>query len=117
MVTGIPALAMFIAIPPPIVPPPIIPTFEIGIFGRSLSMPGTLPASRSAKKKYCCALACGPTKSSIKSFSSVSMPSSNGCETAASTQRMLYSGARNPRALRAIILRAIAKIAGLSLAL
>ena len=54
----------------------------------------------------------GPVMSSMKSVASTLMPSSNGRLAAASMHRMLYSGARKPRVLRAIFARKSAKIWG-----
>ena len=42
MVTGMPALAKFIAMPPPIVPAPITPTFLIAMVGVSSGTSGIL---------------------------------------------------------------------------
>ena len=50
-VTGIPALAKFIAMPPPMVPAPITAAFLISLAGVSAATSGILAASRSAKKK------------------------------------------------------------------
>ena len=49
MVTGRPALAMLIAMPPPIVPQPTTPSAEIGRTGVSFGTSGILATSRSAK--------------------------------------------------------------------
>jgi len=49
IVTGMPALRKFIAMPPPIVPAPITPTFEIGIVGVSSGTSGSFHTARSAK--------------------------------------------------------------------
>ncbi len=53
-----------------------------------------------------------PVISSMNRVRSVFIPSSKGWFTAASMQRMLYSGARKPRNLRALALRKLAKISG-----
>src|SRR5216683_272167 len=50
-VTGIPALAKFMAMPPPMVPAPITAAFLISLAGVSGGTSGILAASRSAKKK------------------------------------------------------------------
>jgi hypothetical protein len=50
MVTGMPALAKHIAMPPPIVPAPMTAPLAIGRGFVPSGIPGTLAASRSAKK-------------------------------------------------------------------
>ena len=49
-VTGMPALAKHILIPPPMVPAPITAAVSMARRGVSFDRPGTRPASRSAKK-------------------------------------------------------------------
>ena len=102
------------AIPPPMVPAPITPTFWMERSATSAPIPGTLLASRWAKKKCCWARDWGPTNSSINRLVSVFSPSSKGWLTAASIQRILYSGARKPLAFLPAMARAISKIAGFS---
>ena len=55
IVTGMPTLAKFIEMPPPMVPAPITAARLISRGLTSLPMPGTLAASRSAKKMWRCA--------------------------------------------------------------
>ncbi len=50
-VTGMPALAKFMAMPPPMVPAPITAAFFTSLAGVSDGTSGILAASRSAKKK------------------------------------------------------------------
>ncbi len=50
-VTGMPALAKFIAMPPPMVPAPSTAAFLMSFVGVSAGMSGIFAASRSAKKK------------------------------------------------------------------
>ena len=54
-----------------------------------------------------------PVINSPNSLRSTARPSAKGRFTAASMQRILYSGARKPRNLRALALRKSAKISGL----
>ena len=108
IVTGMPTLAKFIAMPPPIVPAPSTPHVSMSRIGVSLPMSGILFAARSAKNAYRWAADCGPVTSSTNSFCSTLMPSSNGRLAAASMHWMLYSGARNPRAFLAIDRRKLA---------
>ena len=61
-VTGMPALAKFIAMPPPIVPAPTIAALRISPAGVSAGTSGIFAASRSAKKKYRCAFDSGELK-------------------------------------------------------
>ena len=85
MVTGIPTLAKFIEIPPPIVPAPITPTEEISFKGVSFSISGIFVTCLSAKKIYLCAADCEPVMSFINKSCSTFKPSSKGRLTAAST--------------------------------
>ena len=59
IVTGMPALRKFIAMPPPIVPAPITATFLIARSGVSSGTSGILLAARSAKKAWRSALRLG----------------------------------------------------------
>ena len=102
-------MAKFIAIPPPIVPAPITATESIDRSAASLASPGTLLACRSAKKTCCSAFACGSRWLSSDISRSTRTLSANGRLTAASTQRMLRSGAFSPRVLRAMDSRNLAK--------
>ena len=54
-VTGRPAAAMLIAMPPPIVPQPTTPAAAIGRVGVSPGTSGIFATSRSAKKAWRCA--------------------------------------------------------------
>ena len=83
----------------------------------SLARPGTLLACRSAKKTCCRAFACGSRWLSSDISRSTKTLSANGRLTAASTQRMLRSGALSPRVLRAIDSRYWAKYSSLYLPL
>ena len=51
MLTAMPTLAKFIAMPPPMVPAPMMPTDLTGIRGVSSGTSGTFWAWRSAKKE------------------------------------------------------------------
>ncbi len=59
IVTGMPALRKFIAMPPPIVPAPITATFSILRFGVSSGTSGILLAARSPKNAWRSAFASG----------------------------------------------------------
>src|SRR6266705_1045311 len=96
-VTGMPALAKFIAMPPPMVPAPMTAALLISRVGVSAGTSGILAASRSAKKKYRCAFDSDELSSSTNSSRSRLSPCSNGRLTAASTALTMFSGARNPR--------------------
>ena len=73
-VTGIPAFAKVMAMPPPMVPAPITAHVAILRCGVLSLRPATLPAARSAKNA--CRSACDSalTMSSAKIFCSVAMP-------------------------------------------
>ncbi len=61
-VTGMPALTKHMAMPPPIVPAPITPTLvDLARLHVLAGTPGTLAASRSAKKMWRCAFDWSPT--------------------------------------------------------
>ena len=92
-VTGMPALAKFIAIPPPMVPAPITATDLTARNGVLLGTSGILAAARMAKNA--CRRACdsGLFINSMNKDCSTSIPSSNGLATAASIASMHLSGA------------------------
>ena len=92
-VTGMPALAKLIAIPPPIVPPPIMPIERTSRGGVSLSRPSTFAASRSAKNTCRNAADCGSRIDSMKSSRSRFRPSANGVVIAVRTHSMMRGGA------------------------
>ncbi len=95
-----PALAKHIAMPPPIVPPPITAACAIGRGRVPSGMPGTLAASRSAKKTWRCAFDWSPATSLRKSSLSRRRPSSNGSVKALRTASTQAAGASRPRSLR-----------------
>src|SRR5262249_339701 len=64
-VTGMPALAKHMAMPPPMVPAPITAARLISRGSTSFETPGTLAASRSAKKMWRWALDCSSAISSV----------------------------------------------------
>jgi hypothetical protein len=92
-VTGIPALAKFIAIPPPMVPAPITATDLIARSGVPLGTSGILAAARIAKNACRKALDSGVLSNSTNNDPSILIPSSKGLSTAASTASMHLSGA------------------------
>ena len=107
-----PALAKFIAMPPPIVPAPSTAALPISRFGVSLGTSGILPASRSAKKKWRCAFDWSLCSSSSKSSRSRFMPCSKGSSAAAWIAAMQFCGAMKPRFFLAHSARAFSKTAG-----
>ena len=111
-VTGMPALAKFIAMPPPIVPQPITAAVSIGRVGVSLGTSGILATWRSAKNACRCAFDWSEATSRMNVLRSVASPSANGWFTAASMQATHAYGASNPRARRAIFCLNSPKISG-----
>ena len=89
-----PALAKFIAMPPPMVPAPMTAARSIFLAGVPGGTSGILVASRSAKKAWICPLDCGDAMHSWKSARSFLSPSANGSVTAAWTASMHLKGAR-----------------------
>ena len=100
--TGMPALAKFIAMPPPIVPAPTTAPQFISRLTVSFARPGTLATSRSAKKIWRCDADSEDFINSINSASSRAIPSSKGNSKAARIDLIIWKGARKPRCLRAI---------------
>ena len=76
MVTGIPAFAKFIAIPPPIVPAPTIPTALISDVGVSLGTSFIFAAVLCPKNTLIIASLCGCIRHSRKYSDSFFIPSS-----------------------------------------
>ncbi len=97
-VTGMPALAKHMAMPPPMVPAPMIAALATGAPFNPAGMPGTFCASRSAKKAWRWARLSSLPTSSVNSLRSSARPSSIGMVTAARTASMQAAGARWPRA-------------------
>ncbi len=97
-VTGMPALAKLIAMPPPIVPPPMMPIDSIGLCGVSFGKPSILAAWRSAKNRWRSAADCVLCMHSINRLRSTSRPSAKDSRVAASTQSTIFCGASWPRA-------------------
>ena len=87
--TGMPLLAKFIAIPPPMVPAPIMATLSILRKGVSFSSPSTFAACRSAKKTCLNATDSGERIHSVNSSRSRFMPLSKDISTAACTAEMI----------------------------
>ena len=93
-VTGMPALAKFMAMPPPMVPAPITAAFFTSRTGVSSGTSGIFEVWRSAKNMWRSAFdsralrpgASKPTRSCLR-------PSSNGSVAAASAQATISSGA------------------------
>ena len=89
-ITGMPALAKFMAMPPPMVPAPITAAERMGRVGVSSGTSGILEAARSAKKAWRSARDSGVWTSARKASRSQASPSSKGFVAAtsiASTQR------------------------------
>ena len=97
-VTGMPAFANVMAMPPPIVPQPMIAARSIGSAGVARGTSGIFVASRSAKKACRCARDWSEARSRSKIRRSAAMPSENGSETAFSTDSTQAYGASKPRA-------------------
>ena len=92
-VTGVPILAKFIAMPPPIVPAPMMATDLTGRTGVSGPISGIFAASRSAKKTWRSAFDCVPAMSSVAISRSFLMPSAKGKVAAASSASTIFTGA------------------------
>ncbi len=112
MVTGIPALAKLIAMPPPIVPPPITPTLSTGRWGVSLAKPSIFDACRSAKKMCLIPADWELSIHSANSLRSIAWPSANDNVVAASTAETICPGAICPLARFARTARYSSKIDG-----
>ena len=93
IVTGIPALAKFIAMPPPIVPAPITATLLIARVGVSSGTSGIFDAARSAKNAWRSARDSGDCTSCMNSSRSRLMPWSNGSVAAATRHSTQADGA------------------------
>ena len=92
-VTGMPALAKFMEMPPPMVPAPMTAAERMGRVGVSSGTSGILEAARSAKKACRSARDSGVCISSTKRRRSTAIPSSNGLVVAASTASTHLPGA------------------------
>ena len=108
-----PALAKFMAMPPPMVPAPITAADLMAFTGVSLGTSGILATSRSEKKTWIWALDWVDCMHWPNSSRSRRSPSSKGRVAAASTASTQRKGAKKPRALRSSPLRNSAKTAGL----
>ena len=91
--TGMPALAKFIAMPPPMVPAPISAADLISCVGVSSGTSGILLTCRSAKNRWRSAFDSLVARSFSNSSRSRCTPLANGSVTAASTQSTMVSGA------------------------
>ena len=85
-VTGIPALAKFMAMPPPIVPQPMTAAVLMSGVGVCFGTSGILATWRSAKNACRCAFDWSVATSFRKVARSIASPSVNGVDTAASMQ-------------------------------
>ena len=92
-VTGMPALAKFMAMPPPMVPAPTTAAVRMGRVGVSSGTSGILEAARSAKKAWRSARDSGVCSSARKAARSQASPSSKGLVVATSTASTHLSGA------------------------
>ena len=109
-VTGIPALANDIAMPPPMVPAPMMATRSTLRGLVPSGTPAILAASRSEKKAYRCAFDWSPDTSFRKPSRSFFSPSSNGRSMAAPTASAAANGASSPRAFLVRAATALVKI-------
>ena len=109
--TGMPAEAKDMVMPPPMVPAPSTAIFSMGRAFTSLVTPGTLAASRSAKKAWRWAFDSSPETRSRKNSRSAFMPSANGRVTAFFTAWALTAGAFSPRERRRSLAAASSKAA------
>ena len=101
-----PALAKFIAMPPPIVPAPITAADLISRSGVSGGTSGIFDAARSPKKEWRSARDSGVCTSERNPARSTASPSSKGSDTAAATASMHLSGAGKFFATVRTVLRA-----------
>ena len=93
--TGMPAFAKLIAMPPPMVPAPTMAAWRMGRVGVSDGTSGTLLASRSAKNAWRSAFDAVVCIRCMKRWRSNLTPSSNGIATDAATVSTHSSGAGN----------------------
>ena len=100
-----PALAKFMAMPPPMVPAPTIAAEAIARTGVSAGTSGTLLATRSAKKAWRKAFDSGDCTSCMNSSRSNFSPSSNFIVTAAATASTHFNGAGNGPDMAFTVLR------------
>ena len=114
IVTGMPALAKHIAMPPPMVPAPITVARAMSRGLVPAGMPGTLAASRSAKKICLCAFDWSPSLSLENSSRSRLNASSIGISIVARTASITAAGAASPRVRLADLATASSNAAGLS---
>ena len=91
--TGMPALAKFIAMPPPMVPAPMTAADRISRVGVSAGTSGILAAARSPKKMWRSARDSGDSISSMNSCHSRLSPWSKGSSVEAATASRQFSGA------------------------
>jgi hypothetical protein len=96
-VTGMPALAKHMAMPPPMVPAPITTARFTGAGCVPSGMPGTRPASRSPKKMWRSATLCSPATSFWNCSRSTFSPSSKEWVRAARTAAAQPFGLSWPR--------------------
>ncbi len=92
-VTGMPALAKFMAMPPPMVPAPMTAADLMGRVGVPSGTSGILEAARSAKKACRSARDSGVCTSAMKASRSQASPSSKGLVAATSTASTHFRGA------------------------
>ena len=114
IVTGMPTLTKFIEMPPPMVPAPITAARLISRGCVSLSMPGTLLASRSAKKMWRCAFDWSPTTSFMNRSRSFFCASSIGVSSVMRTASIAAAGACRPRVFFACCATILSNFAGLA---
>ncbi|MCY1561998.1 hypothetical protein D9M68_993290 [compost metagenome] len=91
-----PALAKFMAIPPPMVPAPMTATRLTGRIDVPVSNPGNLPTSRSAKNTWRRASDSVEASASLNSSPSRARPSASGKLQAASIAATTRCGALWP---------------------
>ena len=108
-VTGMPALAKFMAMPPPMVPAPMTAARRTGRVGVSSGTSAILEAARSAKKAWRSALDSVVPRRARKRSRSTRSPSSNGREAAAASASTHLSGAGYPFDTAATAPRATAR--------
>ena len=114
IVTGMPTLTKFIEMPPPIVPAPITAARLISRGCVSLPMPGTLLASRSAKKMWRCAFDWSPTTSFRNRSRSFFCASSIGVSSVMRIASIAAAGACSPRVFLACCATISSNFAGLA---
>ena len=114
--TGIPTLAKFIAIPPPMVPPPKIPTLLMVRSTVSFAKSLTFAAARSAKKMCRIADDCVDCTHSVNNSRSLTIPAETLEVTAICTASIIFCGASWPRDFFAIFFRQLSKRASVAVA-